>query len=226
MVDPTMVLKMMSELFAAPSSVMSDVMNRYGGVGALADVEDEGDPPAFAGTKNRDVPLDFEMVLGFYDADKARITRFPKGIAYVAEDLNVHRELIELIVRYHEFAHALHHLGVCRENHSDLEKLRYAHDKTYRRSPEETKEQIAQLATLVGIRSRRQAAGSEEAQRALDQMLEGFFKLMQRQSPRYQLPQKTRDTDLPRLCDKLRLLLDMSDGSMFPSADQIRRIID
>jgi hypothetical protein len=49
-------------------------------------------------------------------------------------------------------------------------------------------------------------------------------KLMQRQSLRYKLyPKRGMPTCL---CDKLLLLIDMSDASIFPSADYIRRIID
>ena len=44
--------------------------------------------------------------------------------------------------------------------------------------------------------------------------------------PRYQLASRTRHDDLPRLRDKLRLLLDMSDACLWPSADFIRRIIE
>ena len=227
--DPIKMLELLSELHTHPGLDMSAVTGRYTRPDAtFAEVNDEGDPPAFAETSHRDFPLDFETVLGFYDADERRITCFPKGITFVAETLNVDSILIERIVRYHEHAHALHHLGIAKTNIMPLEAAALLHinNESYRRTSDETKEQIAQLATLVVIRARQQDVSSPNVKKVLGRMLETFFTLMQRQAPRYQLPPKTRDADLARLRDKLRLLLDMSDASVFPSTDHIRRIID
>jgi hypothetical protein len=164
-------------------------------------------------------------VLGFYDADVRRITCFPKGINFVAETLKVEPILVERIVRYHETAHAFHHLGVANMPANMSPAIRMS-DDTFRMATDESKEQIAQLATLIVMRSRRQAVSGRQSQALFDIMLEAFFTLMQRQSSRYQLPSKIRDVELSRLRDKLRLLLDMSDACMSPSADHIRRMID
>jgi hypothetical protein len=226
--DPTKVLEMLSELHTPPGLDMSAITGRYTRADAMfAEVNDEGDPPAFAETSHQDFLLDFETVLGFYDADERRIICFPKGIAFVGKVLNVDSILIERIVRYHESAHALHHLGLAKTNIMPFEAAALSmNNESYRRTSDEMKEQIAQLATLVVIRTRRQDVSNPNAQKIFDLMLEAFFTLMQRQTPRYQLPPKTRDADLARLRDKLHLLFDMSDASVFPSADHIRRIID
>jgi hypothetical protein len=146
----------------------------------------------------------------------------------VAETLRVPRLLIEQIVRYHEYAHAAHHLGLSKPIVSPTEtsELLRQNDLTYRSAPPETKEQIAQLATLVVIRNRCEAVKSKEVRDALSDMLEAFFNLMKRQSQPYQLALRTRDVELSRLRDKLRLLLDMSDAGVWPSADFIARIIE
>lgn len=226
--NAALALKVMSEIQTHPSQDLSAIASRYVRSEAMfSEINDEGDPPAFIGVSHRDFPFDFESVLGFYNADERRITCFPKGIAFVADALKVDSVLVERIVRYHEHAHALHHLGIAKANPlpEEAAKALRSNDESYRVAPDDTKEQIAQLATLVVIRTRRQAVSSPDAQKLLDKMLDAFFALMQRQSQRYRLPSETRDGDLARLRDKLRLLFDMSDASVFPSADHIKRII-
>jgi hypothetical protein len=222
-------LEKLSALHTFPQRDVLAAAGRYLRSEAMPrEVEDHGDPPAFVGTSHRDFPFDFETVLGFYDADLRRITRFRRGIVFVAETLDVPEILVEQIVRYHEYAHAVHHCGLTEPNilpAETAEPLR-RNDLSYRSAPEETKEQIAQLATVVVIRTRLQEVSNKEVRDALDQMLEAFFRLMGRQSPRYQLALRTRQDDLGRLRDKLRLLLDMSDNCLWPSAAFIRRIID
>jgi hypothetical protein len=71
--DPIKMLELLSELHTHPGLDMSAVTGRYTRPDAMfAEVNDEGDPPAFAETSHRDFPLDFETVLGFYDADERR----------------------------------------------------------------------------------------------------------------------------------------------------------
>jgi hypothetical protein len=222
-------LEKLSELHTFPDRDMGAAAGRYPRSEAMpTEVEDHGDPPAFVGISHRDFPFDFETVLGLYDVDKTRITRFTRGIKFVAETLHVPLILVERIVRYHEYAHAVHHRGVTKSNilPAEAAELLRRNDLSYRSAPEETKEQIAQLATLVVIRTRLQDVSNKEVRDVLDHMLETFFSLMGRQSPRYQLASRTRHDDLPRLRDKLRLLLDMSDACLWPSADFIRRIIE
>ncbi|MEZ0171095.1 hypothetical protein [Microvirga sp. TS319] len=215
------------EVIGSTQPDVAAAMGQYTRFGTgFEDVDDGGDPPAFAQSSHRDFPLDFESVLGIYDADTRRVTCFTKGIAFVATALGVNPFLIERIVRYHEFAHAHHHLGIkANASPSEAAGLVRMGDEAYRRCLDETKEQIAQLATLIVIRQRRDKARAPEAQRILDRMLETFFDLMARQSSRYRLPPETRDGDLSRLHAKLGLLIDMTDAGMSPSADHIRRIL-
>jgi hypothetical protein len=144
----------------------------------------------------------------------------------VATILKVHPDLVERIVRYHEYAHAIHHLGIsnAKSTREDAAALHSHNNVAYRLAPEETKEQIAQIATLVTILTRRKNA-SPDAQAIFDRMLDIFFMLMKRQSLRYQLPPAMRDTDPADLREDISLLLDMSDDNVFPSAGHIGRII-
>jgi hypothetical protein len=184
------------------------------------------EPPGFADAADKEGPLDFELLLGFYEADAQRITCFPKGIRYVATTLKVNPDLVERIVRYHEHAHAIHHLGIsnAKSTREEGAALQSHNNVAYRLAPEETKEQIAQIATLVTILTRHKNVSSE-AQEIFDRMLDIFFILMKRQSSRYQLPPATRHTDIADLRKHISLLLDMSDDKVFPSADHIGRII-
>ena len=193
-----MTLKILSELHTHPHLDISAAMGRYArGEAMFGEINDQGEPPAFAGTAHRDFPLDFETVLGFYDADERRITCFSKGITFVAETLNVHNDVVERIVRYHEYAHALHHLGIAQTNvlPKEAAELLRKKNESYRRASDETKEQIAQLATLIVIRTRRQDVSSPDVKNILDLIRETFFALMQRQSPRYQLPLEMKDVE-------------------------------
>lgn len=219
-------LVLLAEIFTIPLSDMCASMGRtVRGEAMFSEASDEGDPPGLAKAAVKEGPLDFELVLGFYEASARRITCFPKGISYVATSLKVHPDLVERIVRYHEYAHAFHHLGISGSNSAreDVAALQSHNDAAYRRAPEEIKEQIAQIATLVTILTRRKNA-STEAQAIFDRMLDIFFMLMKRQSVRYQLPPAMRDADPADLRDNLSLLLDMSDDNVFPLASHIRRI--
>ena len=228
--DPKTLMEVLSAVHTNPGADVSAATGRYTRPEAMVgEVNDDGQPPAFIGVSHRDFPFDFEAVLGFYDPDERRITCFSQGIRFVAEALNVHPDLVERIVRYHEYAHSLHHLGITKTNITPekANTLLRINDLSYREAPKETKEQIAQLTTLVVIRTRHQATSTTpEAQKIFDRMLQAFFMLMQRQSDVYRLPPSLRELDLSRLQKKLRLLLEMSDGRMFPSVDQIERIID
>jgi hypothetical protein len=42
----------------------------------FSEVSDEGEPPGFADAADKEGPLDFELLLGFYEADARRITCF------------------------------------------------------------------------------------------------------------------------------------------------------
>jgi hypothetical protein len=220
-------LALLAEIFTIPLSDMCASMGRtVRGEAMFSEASDEGDPPGLADAAAKEGPLDFELVLGFYEADVRRITCFPKGISYVATTLKVHPDLVERIVRYHEHAHAIHHLGIsnAKSTREDAAALQSHNHVAYRLAPDETKEQIAQIATLATILTGRKNA-SPEAQAIFDRMLDIFFMLMKRQSLRYQLPPAMRNADPVDLREAISLLLDMSDDKVFPSADHIGRII-
>lgn len=219
-------LQVLAEIYNPHHIDMGVATGRHAPANAMfEEIKDEGDPPAFISFSHRDFPFDFETVLGSYDADKRRITLYPKGITFVASEIDVREELIEQIVRYHECAHALHHLGLTRllEPTEAAARLRKK-DLAYRAAPNETTEQIAQIATLYVIKMRRRKV-SEQVATFFDAMLDAFFKLMQRQSTRYKLSASMRSIDIDRLRDKLHLILDMSEDSLFLSAERMQRII-
>jgi hypothetical protein len=68
------------------------------------------DPPGWA---HRDELWTIDELLGLYESHKRMITIFTKGIEHVAGQLGVQTFFIEYLVRIHEYAHAVFHLG-CR----------------------------------------------------------------------------------------------------------------
>ena len=67
------------------------------------------EPPGWA---DRDERWTIDELLGLYEPHKREITLFTKGIEHVAEQLRVKFWSVEYLVRIHEYAHAVFHLGV------------------------------------------------------------------------------------------------------------------
>jgi hypothetical protein len=95
----------------------------------------------------------------------------------------------------------------------------------FRAAPDELKEQIAQLCTLVVLRGQAASARQPKARSTLQDMESIFFSLMSSQSARYRLPDEVRQMDLPRLHAKLALLFRMADERIFPRLDDVADIL-
>ncbi len=228
MIDMDAIEAMHQAWGATAEQDVGDALRRYSRIDfPVLDEEDLGDPPAW-GERGGFERLDFEETLGRYDAGTATVTIWPSGIKRAAEMLGTSEIFIERIVKLHEFAHALHHRGVSRTQAlpNEAAAILQRQDISFRAMAMETGEQVAQLATLVAIRLRRDRARHAKALATLDGLVDAFLKLMDRQSRPYRLPLACRDMDVRRLQEKLSLIVDMTESGMSPSADHIKRILD
>src|SRR2546429_8856507 len=76
-------------------------------------------PPGWA---HRDELWTIDELLGLYEPHQRMITIFTKGIGHVAGQLGVQTFSVEYLVRVHEYAHAVFHLGVDQSPSASLAK--------------------------------------------------------------------------------------------------------
>lgn len=61
-----------------------------------------------------------DRLQGAWNIQRQMITLFNKGIQHVAAKLKVDAEFVTQLVRFHEYAHALFHLGVDQQTNAAL----------------------------------------------------------------------------------------------------------
>jgi hypothetical protein len=188
------------------------------------------DPPIIKdGRAWTDLVPDYELLLGVYDNARHRITLFKKGIDWLAQQHDWEPGRLESIVELHEWGHAVHHLGPNEPSKFDAKvvssELR-RRTLAFRCCPDEFKEQIAQLLTLLAIKGKRQESQFPKAKEYFEIMEEMFFELMDRQSAKYRLPKIVRDMEIPQLRTRAQLLLSMSDAKCPLTLDHVRSIVE
>lgn len=230
-------IDVLSEVYVAPYSLISGHVGRnffHNSQNTVTQEDSRDDPPLVASRNGQWVDLtpDFESLLGVYQGvDKAetrRIVLFDKGIEWLADQRDWEPNKLRLIVRLHEWSHALHHLGP-REQHIvkgvAVPRGFAERNARFRAAPDDLKEQIAQLCTLVALRGQAVRAQPTRAREILRDIEQIFFKLMEVQSQKYRLPEAVRDMSPDRLKSKLALLLRMADNRIFPKIDDIADIL-
>jgi hypothetical protein len=157
-----------------------------------SEVESKAEPPGKIGDGAEVIPID--EVMGRYDYKRREITIFVKGVDRAAEILKARAVDLTLIVRCHEWSHALLHLGL-----KDADRLRITSDKpgwaaclekaTYWFGSLERPlhERLAQLLTEYSLQSLAKDALLQEAQSAVARIKTTFETLMQRQPSDYQI---------------------------------------
>ena len=153
----------------------------------------------------------FSPVLGIYTPELQQIKIFNRGIVQVAERLDLRQHDITFVVRLHEWAHALIHVGL-----PETERLRVEKDETswptalasatdaFRRLESGLHERLAQLIVHHGLESLRSAA-SPEAQVALDRITAAFEKLMRHAPIDYRI-EKYASVPLKKVVSSIALL--------------------
>jgi len=222
----------LSEVLVAPAFLLWDHVGRaffHGSNNTVTEEASRDDPPLLAHQGGRwiDLTPDFESLLGVYQADRRRIVLFDKGIEWLADRQDWSPNRLRMIVRLHEWSHALHHLGAPRRHAARgmaIPRGFAERNARFRAVPDDLKEQVAQLCTLVALRGQIAHARHPRAREMLQDVERIFFELMHMQSERYRLPDEVRDMTFDRLKTKLELLLRMSDNRLFPAIEDVADI--
>jgi hypothetical protein len=195
--DEKLVMNALNEIFRSPSQLVK----RATGLVFTSDIQPkecstEDDPPEW---DKRDERWTIDGLLGRYDAEEQSITIFKKGIEFAAPIVGLLPDSLEMIVRLHEYGHAIFHLGMTQAESTAMagtpsngQKLRVADTlrimtQTYQDVDPYVHEQVAQSVTKIALNDLRAGATMEQSRKWCDKVIEGFGKLMQRQPDAYRL---------------------------------------
>jgi hypothetical protein len=150
--------------------------------------------------------------LGLYDPSKKEITVFQKGVKRAARFLRARPEDLLQIVRLHEWAHALLHLGLEEAEYKSVlqndslwvDQLARL-DSWFNGLEPNLHEILAQLLTRESLRLLRDKATTPEAQASLNRIQELFHQLMRYAPIRYRID-IFDSTTKSRIFDSIRLL--------------------
>jgi hypothetical protein len=152
----------------------------------------DADPPLCLGEHADTIPID--ELLGLYSPQRQEITIFRKGIEQVAGLLEVRPDDLRFVVRLHEWAHALFHVGL-----RDAERLEVARDESawggvveresalWEATDHALRETIAQLITRNALTSLHASATESAARTALERITQAFETLTHRSPREYQI---------------------------------------
>jgi hypothetical protein len=154
------------------------------------------EPPIEMAPSQEEIPID--GYLGLYDPHTRKIVIYMKAVRAVAERLGCTPEHLRQIVLYHEWAHAILHLGFD-------EKGKQCELDVYLSIEDDVHECIAQLLTTRGIDVRAQHATDAKA-REVWQTIQGvvFPALERHQSARYRLWHQMESLETAKLRRVLR----------------------
>jgi hypothetical protein len=170
----------------------------------------DDEPPFRRAEQAETFPID--GLLGLYSPDDQRITIFNKGLTQISRLLSVKADDLKMIVRIHEWAHALVHLGMAEGERIELLKddskwacYRASADGVFAQIETTLHERLAQLITFHGIRSLQQAAKSSDGRAALARIEDVFDLLCKRQPAAYQI-KKYQNLPKHRIIRSIRML--------------------
>lgn len=140
-------------------------------------------PPVEIASNAEIIPID--ECLGLYQPRAKRITLFQRGIAAAAdllrratEDLQRVTVDLEHVVRYHEWGHAIVHVGLDKGRHQ-------CELGDYNRTDERVHESIAQLLAWQAIEENIRKSESHQAKATRNRIKDIFIRLEHRQTPKY-----------------------------------------
>jgi hypothetical protein len=205
-------LEIIAEVYTSPRNDVAQSSDRYfRGPHDAIEIESNDDPPTIRNQNGRwrDTKPDFDGLLGLYEFKKKRITIFKKGILWVANENEWEPGRLEKLVRLHEWAHAVHHLGSFDKSGSINTR---ALNESFHKASDDLKEQIAQLATLVSLKASAEKARYDKSKEYHQRLQDMFFSLMSQQSDKYHLPGAAKCMSKDHLLRKLRLMFRISDA--------------
>jgi hypothetical protein len=160
------------------------------------EVQSDEEPPVRLAERADIIPID--GVLGVYTPERQEIKVFKRGIEDAAKRLSLREQDITLIVRLHEWAHALLHLGLPEDDRLRVTRAEASWPDTlasatakFQRLESGLQERLAQLIVHHRLQSLRSAAVVPEAQNALDHISLAFSKLMQHAPIDYRIEKYT-----------------------------------
>jgi len=196
--DSLVVIEGLSEIFRTAYQLAQQASGFQFAGGPLMPSEHYSDeePPEWATREER---WTIDGLLGCYDANQQRITIFNKGIKVIAPKFGLQPELLEMIVKVHEYGHSIFHLGMMQpeitsilgmppqgKEHMVADTLRMR-TETYSEVARYVHEQIAQGITKIALINLRASATKEQSRNVCDKMIEAFNALMRRQPEEYRL---------------------------------------
>lgn len=168
------------------------------------------DPPVKLGKRAEIIPID--KFLGLYSPDRQEIIIFQKGIQEASKILHVNPKHLEIIVRLHEWAHAVFHLGV-----TDNDRLKILKDDSYwidvlesstklfKEIEIELHEVLAQILTLYCVQNMKRDSKTLQGNQALERIEQTFYHLSSRQNPEYCI-NNLLDVPKERILESINLL--------------------
>ncbi len=187
-------LDAMQDIHRPPYQVLSDLLdNEYDFAMRGHPQEEESDEePRKIDNRREWWPID--EVLGRYDPTNRSITLYRVGIKAASERVGRPAEHLGKIVRIHEYAHAIFHVGLTQGERMESRRdegvpIPRLEEKTAQfRSVEVTvHESLAQLMTLHAIHRMIETARHAESRSVLEEMLRTFWSLNQIQPPEYRV---------------------------------------
>jgi hypothetical protein len=179
----------------------------------LIDTDTDDEPPKSVHEASEIIPID--EFLGLYDHEKMKIVIFNKGIEWASGKLNCYPELLRYIVKVHEWAHAILHVGVDQGTESEVIATKFDPEVTseiYRKQGEiyesieyKVHEVLAQLLTYHSLQMSKEKATKRESKMVLDKMIELFLELSKHQPREYRVD-RYLDVPLERLSESIHLI--------------------
>jgi hypothetical protein len=204
---PEYVLDVLDEIYRPPFQAIQQAVDHRWVFPNPCPLETEShEEPPIRLVEQADV-IEIDGVLGLYNPDAQEITFFLKGIDRVAKILNASPKDLTFVVRLHEWAHALLHVGLQKTERD--EPLRPEHiargTAWFRGLDANLSERLPQLLTHHALCWLKDQATLPEARTRLDRIDRAFQELTRRAPDRYQID-KYSGVPKNRIIDSIGLL--------------------
>jgi len=186
-------LDIASEVIVSPHGVMQELTGYSFVIGKSPSEERTNrDPPSEMSKDREIIPID--EYLGLYEPNKMKITIFNKGLRRASEILGCNIEHLGMIVRCHEWAHAIIHVGVtdderlqASQSDEGWQKILHKHTEIYAGIDDRLHEVFAQLLTYYALQGKEERCTRQVSKNTLDRIIKLFFNLNKHQPTEYRI---------------------------------------